>query len=201
MEKDEIIESPDTQRDIRIPPGQSETDGLPVLHEGPVPDIKPEDWAFAIRGLVDNEKLLSFDEFTSLPMVKVHADIHCVTGWSRLDTLWEGVSAKEIVQAIKIDERARFVVIQAWGGYETNLPIDDFLQDDVLFALKLDGKPIPPEHGYPVRLVVPKLYFWKSPKWVTGIEFLENDRRGFWENRGYHNHGDPWTEERYSHQE
>jgi DMSO/TMAO reductase YedYZ molybdopterin-dependent catalytic subunit len=201
MENENIIISPDTLREHRIPPGQMETKDFPVLHEGRVPDIDPSNWTIGIAGLVEQERIITLDDFMALPKVKVHADIHCVTTWSKLDTIWEGVSAKEFVKLAKPDPKAKFVMIHAHKDFTTNLSMEDFLQDDVLFATKLDGKNITPEHGYPIRLIVPRLYFWKSAKWVTGVEFMEHDKRGFWEERGYHNHGDPWTQERYSRQE
>lgn len=124
--------------------------------------------------------------------------MHCVTGWSKLDNLWEGVSTAEVRQLVAILPQARFVMVHSEGGFSTNLSLDDFFQPDVLFAMKHDGEPLQPEHGYPLRLVVPRLYLWKSAKWVLGVEFMDRDKPGFWESVGYHNHGDPWKEERYS---
>jgi DMSO/TMAO reductase YedYZ molybdopterin-dependent catalytic subunit len=206
MDKDIII-SPDTQRGNRVPPGQRLTDRWPVLHYGPVPRFDPAKWSFRIWGLVNPERALSYAEFTALPRVKVFSDIHCVTTWSRLDNLWEGVSTSAIKDRITLLPEARFVIVHAAGGFTTNLTVEDFFQPDVLFAMQHDPRPsateyhlqaITAEHGGPVRLVVPQLYFWKSAKWVTGIQFTAKDMPGFWESRGYHNHGDPWTEERYS---
>ena len=203
----DIIISPDTQRKNRVPPGQRLTDRWPVLHYGPVPRFDPAKWSFRIWGLVNPERVLSYAEFTALPRAKVFSDIHCVTTWSRLDNLWEGVSAAAIKDLTTPLPEAGFVIVHAAGGFTTNLTLEDFFQPDVLFAMQhdpqrggteSDRKPITPEHGGPVRLVVPRLYFWKSAKWVTGIEFTDKDMPGFWESRGYHNHGDPWTEERYS---
>ena len=213
----DIIISPDTQRENRVPPGQRLMDRWPVLHHGPVPRFEPAQWALRIWGLVEPERALSYDEFTALPRVKVFSDIHCVTTWSRLHNLWEGVSTAAIRELTTVLPEAEFVVVHAAGGYTTNLTLEDFFQPDVLLAMQhdplrsgllgrqhqdpLEGEhdlqPIPPEHGGPIRLVVPRLYFWKSAKWVTGIEFTAEDRPGFWETRGYHNHGDPWKEERY----
>jgi len=195
---EEIIKSPDTERPQRIPPGQKLTEKWPALHYGNVPTIDISGWTFTISGLVEKERKLSYAEFTSLPMVKVFSDIHCVTGWSKLDNLWEGVSARSIRELVKILPEARFVTVRSEGGFTTNLALDDFFQPDVLFAFKHNNQPLTPQHGYPVRLVVPRLYFWKSAKWVTGVEFTVEDRPGFWETHGYHNHGDPWKEERYS---
>jgi DMSO/TMAO reductase YedYZ molybdopterin-dependent catalytic subunit len=205
MDKDIII-SPDTQRGNRVPPGQRLTDRWPVLHYGPVPRFDPAKWSFRIWGLDNPERALSYAEFTALPRVKVFSDIHCVTTWSRLDNLWEGVSTSAIKDLITLLPEARFVIVHAAGGFTTNLTVEDFFQPDVLFAMQHDPRPsateyhlqaITAEHGGPVRLVVPQLYFWKSAKWVTGIQFTAKDMPGFWESRGYHNHGDPWTEERY----
>jgi DMSO/TMAO reductase YedYZ molybdopterin-dependent catalytic subunit len=202
----DIIISPDTQRKNRVPPGQRLTDRWPVLHYGPVPRFDPAKWSFRIWGLLNPERVLSYAEFTALPRVKVSSDIHCVTTWSRLDNLWEGVSTAAVKDLTALLPEARFVIVHAAGGFTTNLTLEDFFQPDVLFAMQHDPRrsgteyglqPITPEHGGPVRLVVPRLYFWKSAKWVTGIQFTTKDMPGFWETRGYHNHGDPWTEERY----
>ena len=192
-----VIISPDTQRSTRVPPGQRLTDKWPVLHYGPVHRLDLDKWRFGIRGLVEPERVLSYVEFTALSRVKVFCDIHCVTTWSRLDNWFEGVSTAEIKSLVSVKPEARFVVIHAAGGFTTNLTTEDFFQPDVLFAFRHNEQAISPEHGYPVRLVVPRLYFWKSAKWVTGVEFTAKDRPGFWESNGYHNHGDPWTEERY----
>ncbi len=192
------IVSPDTQRENRLAPGQRLTEKWPALHYGKVPSIDVKDWTFTISGLVENERTLTFDEFSALPQVEVFSDIHCVTTWSKYDNLWEGISTGTIKDIAGIKPEAKHVLVSGEGGFTTNLPLEDFFQPDALFALRHDGKPLTPEHGAPVRLVVPRLYFWKSAKWVTGIEFMEKDKPGFWERAGYHNHGDPWQEERYS---
>jgi len=217
MDQDIII-SPDTQRENRLPPGQHLTDRWPVLHYGPVPPFDPGKWSFRIWGLVKPERTLSFAEFSALPRVKVFSDIHCVTTWSRLDNLWEGVSTGAIRDLTSVLPEARFAIVHAMWDFSTNLTVEDFFQPDALLAMQHDPlrvgapflrrhsnplqeaqhlAPITAEHGGPVRLVVPRLYFWKSAKWVTGIQFTAKDMPGFWETRGYHNHGDPWTEERY----
>jgi DMSO/TMAO reductase YedYZ molybdopterin-dependent catalytic subunit len=195
---EEIIKSPDTERQERVPPGQELTEKWPALHYGFVPKIDINQWQFRIFGLVEKERRLSYAEFTALPMVKVYSDIHCVTGWSKLDNLWEGVSSSQIRELVRILPEAKFVMVHSTGGFSTNLSLGDFFQPDVLFAIKHNGEPLTKEHGYPLRLVVPRLYFWKSAKWVSGVEFMAEDKRGFWESGGYHNHGDPWKEERYS---
>jgi len=193
----EIIRSPDTLRDNRVPPGQRLRTNWPVLHYGSVPKIDLAKWRFRIFGAVDRPVELNFDQFLALPRVQVFSDIHCVTTWSRLDNLWEGVSTRSLRDLVRIDPTAGFAIVHAEIDFTTNLTLDDFFQEDVLFALKHDGESLSAQHGGPVRLVVPRLYFWKSAKWATGVEFTAKDRPGFWESRGYHNHGDPWTEERY----
>ena len=197
MQANGTIISPDTKRANRIPPGQHLTDKWPVLHYGQVPKIETSQWTLKIFGLVEQERVVSYQDFTALPMVKVFSDIHCVTTWSRLNNLWEGLSSNEIKNIVNIDPQARFVIVHAFGRFTTNLTISDFFEPDVLLALKHDGQSIAADHGGPVRLVVPRLYFWKSAKWVTGLEFSAIDKPGFWESNGYHNHGDPWKEERY----
>jgi DMSO/TMAO reductase YedYZ molybdopterin-dependent catalytic subunit len=193
-----LIKSPDAERKNRIPPGQGVARRWPVLHHGEVPQIDLSRWVFTISGLVAEEQKLDYRQFTSLEPVKVFSDVHCVTRWSMLDNLWQGVSSGTIAELGPVRPEARFVIVHAAGGFTTNLPLGDFLESDVLFALKHNDMPLTPEHGYPVRLVVPRLYFWKSAKWVTGVEFTSEDKPGFWESAGYHNHGDPWQQERYS---
>lgn len=195
--KDAII-SPDTERKNRIPPGQHEVTSFPVLHYGSVPQIEKERWTFRIFGLVDKEKTLTHADFAILPHVRVFADIHCVTTWSRLNNLWEGVSTSTLKTLVSLKDEAKYVTVHAAGGFTTNLTVDDFFQNDVLFAMDYNEQPLTPEHGGPVRLVVPRLYFWKSAKWATGVEFTNIETPGFWESNGYHIHGDPWTEERFS---
>jgi DMSO/TMAO reductase YedYZ molybdopterin-dependent catalytic subunit len=197
VEDKDIIKSPDTERENRVPPGQELTEKWPALHYGSVPKIDIDEWQFRIFGLVEKERSLGYKEFSALPQVKVFSDIHCVTGWSKLDNLWEGVSSGEIRKLVDILPEAKYVMVHAAGGFSTNIPLDDFFQPDVLFALKHDGQPLTEAHGGPVRLVVPRLYFWKSAKWVAGVEFMAENKRGFWEEGGYHIHGDPWKEERY----
>ena len=198
MEGDQIIRSPDTQREIRVPPNQRATEKWPVLHYGEVPHVDITKWTFRIWGLVEKERKLSYEEFMALPRVTVLSDVHCVTGWSKLDNIWEGVSTRVIGELANVSPEAKFVIVHAVGGFTTNLSLDDFFQPDVLFAIERNGELLTPEHGYPLRLVVPRLYFWKSAKWVQGVELTARDRKGFWESHGYHNRGDPWKEERYS---
>jgi DMSO/TMAO reductase YedYZ molybdopterin-dependent catalytic subunit len=191
------IVSPDTLRQQRLPPGQRLTEKWPVLHYGSVPSIDTKKWTLTITGLVARERTLTFDEFTALPRVEVFSDIHCVTTWSKFNNTWEGVSTRTLGEIAGIKAEAKYVIVFGEGGFSTNLPLDDFLAEDALFVLKHDGKPLTAEHGGPVRLVVPRLYFWKSAKWVNGVKFTAADEPGFWERNGYHNHGDPWQEERY----
>jgi len=193
----EVIKSPDTERKDRVPPGQKLTEKWPALHYGSVPKIDIAKWEFSIFGLVEAERKLGYREFTALPQVQVFSDIHCVTGWSKLDNLWEGVASEQIRGLVRILPGAKFAMVHSAGGFSTNLSLNDFFQPDVLFALKHNSAPLTKEHGYPLRLVVPRLYFWKSAKWVSGVEFMAEDKLGFWESSGYHNHGDPWKEERY----
>jgi len=186
---------PAGQRD-RLPPGQTLTARFPVLHAGSVPVIRVQDWRFRVWGLAESPFEMTFDEFRSLPRIEITADIHCVTGWSKFDTSWAGVTGAEIVARAKPAPDARHVMVHA-PGWSTNLPLDDLARTDVLFAWEYDGKPLDGAHGWPLRLVVPHLYFWKSAKWVNGVEFIADDRPGFWEQAGYHMRGDPWREERY----
>jgi len=180
----------------RLPPGQTLTARFPVLHAGSVPVIRVQDWRFRVWGLAESPFEMTFDEFRSLPRIEITADIHCVTGWSKFDTSWAGVTGAEIVARAKPAPDARHVMVHA-PGWSTNLPLDDLARTDVLFAWEYDGKPLDGAHGWPLRLVVPHLYFWKSAKWVNGVEFIADDRPGFWEQAGYHMRGDPWREERY----
>lgn len=185
----------------RVPPGQTLVDKFPVLSYGSTPRFDPRTWNFRVFGLVERELLLTHAELRALPTSRRRADFHCVTTWSKLDNLWEGVRAVDLAEHVGLKAEARYVVVHCDGGYTTNLPREAFLEDDVMLAWRLDGRDLAPDHGWPLRLVVPRLYGWKSAKWVRAIEFAAQDRRGFWEVRGYHNRGDPWAEERYSFQE
>jgi DMSO/TMAO reductase YedYZ molybdopterin-dependent catalytic subunit len=196
-EAGDVIISPDVRRGNRIPPGQSRTLKWPVLHAGGVPRFNREKWNFRAHGLVEHSLEFSFEEFLKLPTVKVLSDFHCVTKWSRLDNLWEGVSTRLIAGRAGVKPDAKYVLVYAEEGWTTNMPLEDFLAEDALFAYKHDGEPLATDHGGPIRLVVPRLYAWKSAKWVRGVEFRETDKPGFWEEGGYHNHGDPWAEERF----
>ena len=194
VDEPEVIISPDTRRANRIPPGQSRTRKWPVLDAHGTPQIDLETWQFEVGGLVERPSKWSLDEFLQLPAVRVYADFHCVTRWSRLGNLWGGVSTRTIAELVGVNSEARFVLVEAQDhGWTTNLPVEYFLAEDSLFAWSNDGQPIPPEHGGPVRLIVPRLYAWKSAKWVKGVQFLDEDRAGFWEEGGYHMRGNPWA--------
>jgi len=196
---EDVIISPDTRRENRIPPRQSRTLKWPVLDASGAPSIDLAQWRFSVEGLVARPGSWSWEEFQGLPRVKVFADFHCVTRWSRLGNLWEGVSLRELVdRAGGILPKARFVTIYGYDyGWTTNLPVEDLLVADALVALIHDREPLSTNHGGPARLIVPQLYAWKSAKWLAGLEFTENDRAGFWERNGYHMRGDPWKEERF----
>jgi DMSO/TMAO reductase YedYZ molybdopterin-dependent catalytic subunit len=185
----------------RVPPGQHLVDKFPILSYGPTPRFNPKKWDFQVFGMVEDELRFSYQEFRALPLSRQHADFHCVTTWSKLDNLWEGVRTIDLMARVRLKPEAHYVVVHCDGGYTTNLPLGEFAGEDVMLAWRHDGRDLEPDHGWPLRLVVPKLYGWKSAKWVRAIEFTFEDRRGFWEVRGYHNHADPWTEERYSFQE
>ena len=193
-----VIISPDTRRENRIPPGQSRTRRWPVLDASGPPRIDPATWRLEVFGLVDAPGGVNWEEFRALPRVKVFADFHCVTRWSRLANVWEGVATRELAARFGVRPEAKFVVCHAYdNGWTTNLPIEFFLAEDALLADTHDGQPISLEHGGPVRGMVPQLYAWKSAKWIRGIEFVAEDRAGYWEDGGYHMLGDPWREQRF----
>lgn len=196
---DGLIVSPDTRKGNRVPPGQSRTKKWPVLDAGGPPRMDISRWRFQVTGLAANPLSWNWEEFQQLPRVKVFADFHCVTRWSRLSNIWEGVSTRELVKrAGGLLPNARYVLAYGYdSGWTTNMPLEAFLAEDALVAILHDGEPLALEHGGPARLIVPRLYAWKSAKWVAGVEFLEKDRAGFWERNGYHMNGDPWTEERF----
>ena len=182
----------------RLPPGQSLTLKWPVLQYGAVPRFDAAKWDFTVSGLVEKPVRLTWEEFNRLPQKLVVADMHCVTRWSRFDNRWEGVAVTDVLALAKVKPEARFALLHAEQDYTANLPLDDLMRPTALFALRHDGEPLTAEHGYPVRLVVPHLYAWKSVKWVRGIELLSKDEPGFWEQNGYNMYGDPWKEQRFS---
>jgi DMSO/TMAO reductase YedYZ molybdopterin-dependent catalytic subunit len=192
----------------RLPPGQSLTQKFPVLHYGPVPAFDPHTWDLHVYGEVEEEQRWTWQEFNQLPRVQITMDIHCVTRWSKFDTHWEGVSVRNLIEQgfIKVRPTARFVLQHAEYGYTANLPLEVVLADNYLLATHFDGQPLEPDHGYPLRSVVGAIsdrddlkspYFWKGAKWLRSLEFLAGDRRGFWEQAGYHNEADVWKEQRF----
>lgn len=186
----------DPERD-RLPPGQTLVKDWPVLDLGVQPDVAREKFRLRVEGLVESRVALDWDAFMALPQAEMVVDIHCVTQWSRYDNRFAGVKVADILALAKPKPEARFASLTCYDGYTTNLAIEDFAAADVMFAHAWEGAPLTRQHGGPVRLVLPRLYFWKSPKWITRVELLAEDRPGFWEVRGYHNRGDPWMEERY----
>ncbi|MEA2637930.1 MAG: hypothetical protein QOE18_987 [Chloroflexota bacterium] len=184
-----------TVRD-RLPPGQSLVRDFPVLSAGPTPHTPLSEWTFSITGEVDNVKRWTWTEFSALPTEKITRDLHCVTKWSKLDTVWEGVSVDTLLAGV--DSAADYVMAFCDGGYTTNLPLEDLTGGKAWIAFAYDGQPLEPEHGGPARLLVPHLYLWKSAKWVRGLQLMNEDAPGFWETYGYHMYGDPWQEQRYS---
>jgi DMSO/TMAO reductase YedYZ molybdopterin-dependent catalytic subunit len=195
----DVVISPDTHRAERVPPGQSRTRKWPILDASGAPSVDLARWRFHLGGLVARPVDWNWEQFQALPRVRVFSDFHCVTRWSRLGNLWEGVSTRELIRhAGGARPDAHFVLAKGYDrGWTTNFPLADFLAEDALVAFLHDGEAISPEHGGPARLIVPRLYAWKSAKWIAGVELTEQDHAGFWEANGYHMRGDPWLEERY----
>lgn len=181
----------------RLPPGQYLTERFPVLHVGDVPVYAPGQWSLRIFGLTEREVTLDFEQLTALQSHSVTTDIHCVTKWSKFDTVWRGVRVRDVLALAGVDPAATHLMGHAEHGYTANLPLVDVMGDDALVAFEYEGEAIEPIHGGPVRLVVPHLYFWKSPKWLRGLELMDGDMPGFWERNGYHMYGDPFREQRY----
>jgi DMSO/TMAO reductase YedYZ molybdopterin-dependent catalytic subunit len=182
----------------RLPPGQSLTLKWPALHYGSIPHFDPGKWDFQISGQVEDPKRLTWNDFRALPQTETMSDFHCVTRWSRLDNRWKGALFSDLLKLVQPKPGASFALILAEEGYTANVPLEDLLKPNVLFAFDHDGEPLTAEHGGPLRLIVPHLYGWKSVKWVRGFELFDQDRLGFWERNGYHAYGDPWKEQRYS---
>jgi DMSO/TMAO reductase YedYZ molybdopterin-dependent catalytic subunit len=182
----------------RLPPGQSLTEKWPVLHHGSVPQVDLARWDLRVFGRVEAPLRLDWPALRALPERRVTSDIHCVTTWSKFDCRWEGVAVGDLLARARPAPEARFALVHAEHGFSANLPLDELLHPSALLAWSMNGEALSPEHGWPLRLVVPRLYFWKSVKWVRGFELLERDQPGFWERNGYHMRGDPWREERYS---
>ena len=189
---------PPTEVAGRIPPGQHLVDDFPVLSAGPTPYLGTEKWTFTLKVGPKPVKSWTWAEFNALPQTTLVRDIHCVTTWSKLDTSWEGVLVDDILAAAQIAPPTGFVLAHSFDGYSTNVPMEDLKGDKAMVALRYGGKPLEADHGGPARLLVPHLYFWKSAKWVNGLQFTEKDEPGFWELRGYHIYGDPWREQRFT---
>ncbi len=190
---------PPTEYEGRLPPGQYVETGFPVLSAGPTPRVSTDDWRFALKVGPKPVKMWTWQEFNDLPRTKLHRDIHCVTKWSKFDTNWEGVTIDDLLADAGITEPPTpYVLAHSFDGYTTNVPYADLAGDKGMVAFRYEDAPIAPDHGGPARLFVPHLYFWKSAKWVNGIQFTERDEAGFWELRGYHIYGDPWREQRFT---
>jgi DMSO/TMAO reductase YedYZ molybdopterin-dependent catalytic subunit len=186
----------DAEAGGRLPPGQYLVSGFPVLSAGPTPHTPLSEWTFSIIGEIDQPRSWTWEEFTALPAETVTKDIHCVTKWSKFDTTWKGVPVDTLLEGV--DTSAEYVLAFCDGGYTTNLPLEDVTGGKAWVAYEYDGQPLEPQHGGPARLLVPHLYFWKSAKWVRGLQLMAEDKPGFWETYGYHMYGDPWREQRYS---
>ncbi|MFN3623573.1 MAG: sulfite oxidase-like oxidoreductase [Hyphomicrobium sp.] len=186
-----------TGTEDRIPPGQHLVDDFPVLSAGPTPHIATDQWSFTLKVGPKPVRRWSWEEFNALPQTKLTRDIHCVTTWSKFDTHWEGVLIDDLLAVAGLEAPTDFTLAHSFDGYSTNVPTKDLIGGKAMVALRYDGAPIEPDHGGPARLLVPHLYFWKSAKWLSGLQFTERDTAGFWELRGYHMYGDPWREQRY----
>jgi DMSO/TMAO reductase YedYZ molybdopterin-dependent catalytic subunit len=185
----------------RVPPGQRVTRGWPVLHEGPIPPFDRASWRLSLEGACHEPFAVNYEELKALPNTELRSDFHCVTGWSKLDNTWRGVQTKRLLERAQPAPDAAYVLVHAEHGYTANLPLHVLDQEEAMVTWSHNGHDLAPEHGFPLRLLVPRLYGWKSVKWVRRIELLTHDKRGFWETRGYHNRADPWREERYAYQE
>jgi DMSO/TMAO reductase YedYZ molybdopterin-dependent catalytic subunit len=184
--------------DGRVPPGQYLTNGFPVLTYGDTPRVALDEWQFRVSGMVVTPRTFSWEDFLDFPHSEFTADFHCVTRWSKLDVTWTGIKVTDFMGSIELEADATHVLQRCYGGYTTNLTLEEFIRPDNFFAFKLFDRPLPADHGGPMRLVVPHLYAWKSSKWINALEFLDREELGFWERNGYHRRGEPWAEERYS---
>jgi DMSO/TMAO reductase YedYZ molybdopterin-dependent catalytic subunit len=192
------IKTVDSSLSHRVPPGQIVTERFPILHEGEVPVYNMDDWTLHVLGEVEEERTFTFSDLMEMPQSQVTCDIHCVTRWSKLDTTWEGVLFQDFLTHCKVKPTAKYVMIHGDYDYTANVPLEELLKKDILLAHKYDGENLAEKHGWPLRLIVPHLYFWKSVKWIRGIEFMSVDEHGFWERNGFHNEADPFKEERFS---
>jgi DMSO/TMAO reductase YedYZ molybdopterin-dependent catalytic subunit len=182
----------------RLPPGQHLVDNFPVLSAGPTPRVRPEKWSFTLKAGPRPVRSWTWEEFNALPQTDVVRDIHCVTTWSKFDTHWGGVLIDDLLEAAGLEPPTQYALAHSVDGYSSNIPVADLIHGKAMVALRYEGRPLDPDHGGPARLLAPHLYFWKSAKWVSGLQFTERDVAGFWELRGYHMYGDPWREQRYS---
>lgn len=192
-----FFQKPSSELKDRVPPGQHLASGFPVLTYGQTPTVDIDTWEFKVWGLA-TPKTFTWEDFMAMPQTEFTADFHCVTTWSKLDVKWRGVKVTDFMQQIEVDPKAVHLMEHCYGGYTTNISMEDFLREENFFAHTLFDEPLPPDHGGPMRLVVPHLYAWKSAKWINGLEFLDRTDLGFWERNGYHHRGEPWAEERYS---
>lgn len=193
-----VTNVPKENQDARVPPGQFVTERFPVLHYGETPNYETlGNWTLQVFGLVEEEKTFTWTDMMALPTNQQTVDIHCVTRWSKLDTTWTGIPWRTFLQLIKVKPEATHVMAHCENNFTTNIALDVLDDDDTMLAYLYEGEPLEPDHGYPMRLLVPKKYFWKSAKWIRGLEFMSTDRPGFWERYGYHMEGDPWREERF----
>jgi len=188
----------DADEAARLPPGQHLTHDFPVLSAGPTPRVSTDKWSFAVKDGPRPVAKWNWEEFNSLPQTKMLRDVHCVTTWSKFDTNWEGVLVDDILDAAGLETTTAYTLAHCFDGYSTNVPVADLTHGRAMVALRYEGQPITPEHGGPARLLVPHLYFWKSAKWINGLQFTQRDEAGFWELRGYHMYGDPWREQRFT---
>lgn len=192
-----FFQKPDPELQDRVPPGQHLAKGFPVLTYGDTPAVSTNDWHLRVWGLA-KDITFGWDDIIAMPQSSFTADFHCVTTWSKLDVQWTGIKVNDFMRHVELDAKAVHLMEHCYGGYTTNIAINDFLREENFFARTLFGEPLPAEHGGPLRLVVPHLYAWKSAKWLNGLEFLDHEALGFWERNGYHRRGEPWAEERYS---
>jgi DMSO/TMAO reductase YedYZ molybdopterin-dependent catalytic subunit len=194
-----FLHKPPLAESDRVPPGQYLTNSFPIMTYGQTPDVTRKEWKLKVWGLVPQPVTFTWDDVMGLPQQEFTVDFHCVTRWSKLDVVWKGFKIVDLMKLVgDLDPQAIHVMEHCYGGYTTNLPLADFLRDENFFAYELNGEPLPQEHGGPLRTMVPHLYAWKSAKWINGIEFIDREQSGFWEKNGYHQRGEPWTEERYS---
>jgi DMSO/TMAO reductase YedYZ molybdopterin-dependent catalytic subunit len=194
-----FFHKPQPAEQERVPPGQYLANNFPIMTYGQTPDVTRKEWKLKIWGLVPQPLTFTWEDVMKLPQQEFTADFHCVTRWSKLDVTWQGFKIVDLMKLVgDLDPSAVHVMEHCYGGYTTNLPLEDFLREENFFAYELNGEPLPKEHGGPMRTMVPHLYAWKSAKWISGIEFIDREQSGFWEQNGYHKRGEPWTEERYS---